>query len=173
MSCPFNMLQCFFHAFNLFHTAKTFIYSVTQVIQLLIQSKAEIKAYFSGQIQGSFLLSTKSRTTCHVVFVIHYFVNNYKDWPLLLQYQKTQIHKKSQRKGHRMSSAAFNYCPHPPYALPALLWDGAVKLNCWAHLHKQSNAPPCQRQRGKDQHHDSDNTPMSEPDKFTYCRGKK
>lgn len=37
----------------------------------------------------------------------------------------------------------FNYCPLSPYALPDLIWDRAVKLNCWAHLDKQSNSKPC------------------------------
>lgn len=78
--------------------------------------------------------------------------------------------KKVEEDGTGWASLPFNYCPLSPYAPPALLWDKRELWN-WIAEHISTNKATLHltANRGKDQHRDSDNTPVSEPDKFTNC----
>lgn len=60
----------------------------------------------------------------------------------------------------------FNYCPLSPYAL-----SSETELWNWIAEHISTNKATLHlaANRGLDQHRDSNNTPMSEPDKFSNC----
>lgn len=62
----------------------------------------------------------------------------------------------------------FNYCPFSSYALRL---SSETELWSWIAEHISANKASLHlaANGGKDQRHDSDNTPMSKPDKFTNC----
>lgn len=76
-----------------------------------------------------------------VYFVSHSVANNRRPKVPSGNNNDYERHTHKQ-KGQRMSLGAFQLLsPLNPAAHPALLWDEAVKLNCRAHLYKQSSSP--------------------------------